>query len=198
MAGAGPVEPAQRDLSLAFPVYVASVLGSELRQAEILANVIQVYLAPESAERPIINLKTHPLAIIVSQDCDLEQDFNAKERGTTLPNILLCEIFEAARHEQRMKEQSKADVWRRIFQNQDYRYQYLRSVPAGHDYAAEGLPAMVVDFKRYFTVPNVELYARIGADTNRRCRLEGSYAQHFVQRFYDYQARIGIPVDHHR
>lgn len=188
-------------------VYTISQASGELRQGEVLSNVPQTYLNQQSIapstnppDRPIVDFLVHPLAVVVTQDCDLEQDFKLRElgKGSSLPNVLLCSIFEAARQEQTMREKKSEDLWRRILHNQDPRYQYLRGIPRSVDLRGEGLPAMVVDFKGYFTVRTEELYERLKLDTMRRCRLNGAYAFHFAHRFHAYQSRVAIDLEHHR
>jgi hypothetical protein len=203
MSSAGPTDLTQVLLA-SEKIYLLSA-DSELRYGEIISNVPQAYLAAESVKPTdsgdqsfVVSFKIHPLAVVVSQDCDLEQEFKARTKeaiATSLPNILFCEVFEAEAQRQRLK---KEDVWRRIFQNQDQRYQYLRAVSQDEDLSKQGIPAMIVDFKRYFTIPTAELYSRLSLDTKRRCQLDGPYAQHLVSRFFNYQSRVGLPVDHHR
>jgi hypothetical protein len=206
VSGSGPIQPG-RARPADESVYVPSSGDGELRQCEILSNVVQAYLPPESVAAStaasagwVVNFKLHSLALVMSQDCDLEQDFRLRAtpgKDPSLPNVLFCEVFEAARTEEHMKEQRSEDLWRRVFQNQDPRYQYLRAAASTEDTLGEGLPAMVVDFKRYFTLPTDEVYGRLRIDTRRRCLLNGCYAQHLAHRFYSFHSRVAIPVDHH-
>ena len=88
-----------------FKIYTSSVTGA-LRQGEIISGLIQTRLQANSvgSDEPIVDFETHPLAIVVTQDCDLEQDFKARnlEENTPpctsnklIPNILFCQIISA-------------------------------------------------------------------------------------------------------
>ena len=79
-------EPAATLAEVAAPVlppfYVASRAEGPLRQAEILSNVHQHKIALESLSNPEgieVDPIDHELTIILSQDCDLEQDFKRRE-----------------------------------------------------------------------------------------------------------------------
>jgi hypothetical protein len=64
-------------------IYDRSLPDGPLRQGEILSNVIQLKLDLSTIDDedkrfdPIV----HPYAVIVSQDCDLDWDFKAREGG---------------------------------------------------------------------------------------------------------------------
>src|SRR4051794_32273045 len=81
-----------------------------------------------------IDRVTQPFAIIVSQDCDLEQDFNSSLAGKTapggmLPNILLCEVRAADGIKIGPPRQDSKN-WKRIQNNKEERYQFLQKVTA--------------------------------------------------------------------
>ena len=84
-----------------------------------------------------------------------------------------------------------------ITQNKNERYQCIESVPSEQDSAGEGLAALGIDFKRYFTLPTDELYKRIALGlVRRRCRLKTPYAEQLASRFFYFQSRIALPQDH--
>ena len=181
------------------PKYAPSVAGTELRQVEILSHVVQLRLremAPlQGAERDLVEIQW-AWAIIVTQDCDLEQDFRARRGDVAadkiLPNILLCGAQEAAK----AVVPPGREIWKPIQQNKNERYQFLERVPPELDAAGEGVPELLVDFKQYFTLPTDELYRRVAAGTRRRCRLINEYLQHFASRFNFYQNRVALPAEH--
>jgi len=149
----------------------------------------------------------HELAIIVSQDCDLERDFRRREElrvsGTEqdrtdthlLPSILFCEVYPDATLQGIVRGQN--DSRQQFRQNKLERYQFLRAVEAKDDELGIGLDAMGIDFKRYFTVPTAELYVQLEGQCRRRCRLGPQYLEHFSIRFSNYLSRIGLPKNHH-
>jgi hypothetical protein len=172
-----------------------------LRQGEILSNMRQ--LEAESVEgsgefsaRPII----HPFAVILSQDCDLEWDYqnrmaDAPEANSkNLPNILFCEISEAS--ELRNQSNLKSDQWKKVRQNNDSRYQFLEGCPPELDATGEGFTDLAADFKRYFTIRTSDVYSQLKFDARRRTRLKDAYCAHLSTRFYHFQLRIALPREH--
>jgi hypothetical protein len=146
----------------------------------------------------VVQLVTHPLAIVMSQDCDLDWDFGARRAGAApakqMPSVLFCEAIEAAvlRH----STDINSAIWSRIKINKDERYQFLQRVMPDEDALGEGLPELALDFKRYFTIPTDEVYQRLDFQAKRRCRLVSPYLEHLSSRFFAYQARVALPAEH--
>jgi len=193
------------------PFYIPSRGDGPLRQAEILSNVHQHRIALESLGSPDgleIDPIDHELAIILSQDCDLEQDFKRRESivreggrideldDKLLPSVLLCEVGTERAIDDAIRPLGRT-IRERFRQNHEERYQFLRGVDATDDAAAEGLEAMGIDFKRYFTIPTAELYAQLNGQCRRRCRLAPQYLEHFSTRFSNHLSRVGLPKNHH-
>jgi hypothetical protein len=109
--------------------------------------------------------------------------------------VLLCEVHVA--DELRGRSGINSELWRRVRENKDERYHYLRAVLPEEDSLREGLPNMAVDFKRYFAIATDELYAQINAEARKRARLISPYMEHFCSRFGHFQQRIALPEDHH-
>lgn len=181
--------------------YAPVAAGDRLHQGEILAQLIQVRqdlttIGSANARNDEI---IHPFAIILTQDCDLAQDFAARAsenagRGK-LANILFCEA--ATTTELKSNVPQGKDIWKRVIQNKDERYQCLEEVPADQDSAGQSVPSLGCDFKQFFTVPADEVYKRIELhEIARRCRLLTPYAEHLLQRFCNFQARVALPQNH--
>jgi hypothetical protein len=140
--------------------------------------------------------KVHPLAIILTQDCDLDWDFKARSDNNLanklLPNILLCELWlsEQLRGEQNIK----SDLWRRIRNNADERYHVLPQAAPEVDLLGLGFPELALDFKRVFTIRADELYFRLNSEAQRRACLQGLFMQDVSTRFGYYQLRVPLPV----
>ena len=184
----------------AVSIYEPSEAKGRVRQGEVVSNVVvcQVELATlDSMARPVVDQVKHPWAIVVSQDCDLERDFEARKEERSpagqLSTILFCQAHSV---EQARQDGIKAAMWRSVRSNQQERYHYLREVSPADDAAADGVPALVVDFRRYFAVPVAEVYERVLKDAQRRCRLRSPYLEHFTTRFCYYQFRVALPEDH--
>lgn len=182
-------------------IYEPSAVDGPLRQGEILSNLVQLKLKLETlrASEKEFDPQLHPYVIVVSQDCDLDWDYRTRSGQTAnklIPGILFCEVTTAEKLRHGGDVQS--DIWKRIKINKDERYQFLQKVPATEDLLQQGLPELGIDFKRYFTLPADEVYARIAAqETQRRCRLVSPYLEHFSTRFAYYQFRIALPSDHY-
>lgn len=188
-------------MSAGVPKYLPSEPGKDLRQGEILSELSCIRLKEGSAlsgpDRELAEIR-HEWAIIVTQDCDLEQDFRVRQgaAGTNLdkllPNVLLC----VAQESTKVVIPPGKDIWKSVQQNKNERYQFLEKVPPESDALKQGLPELVIDFKQYLTVPTDELYRRVEAGTHRRCRLANEYLLHFGSRFSYYQSRVALPEEH--
>ena len=187
--------------------YLPSPNGA-LRQGEILSNLKQFKLNLESLRsgKPLAEPIIHPFAIVVTQDCDAEQDFK-KRRASDLvsdkiiPSILFCEVVAAEQLRNRDKENKikeiNSTVWGQVKINKNERYHFLESVPVESDSLSEGLPELTLDFKRYFTIPTEEVYYRLEiGEAKRCCRLISPYLEHLTSRFNNFQSRIALPEDH--
>lgn len=176
-----------------------------LRQGEILSGVVQYKLDPvsiEAEEKEFLKI-THPFAIILTQDCDLESDYKLRREesdpGKFLPNVLFCEMIEADLARQPGPQKIDSDIRRQARNNKNERYHYLRAVDNDQDARGEGLPAAILDFKRYFTLTTEEIYRRLlsaEGKMHRRCSLRTPFAEHLSTRFFCFQMRIPLPVEH--
>ena len=174
-----------------------------LRQGEIISGVAQTKLALTSIKGdPVINVVQHPFAVLVTQDCDLEQDFTARQKvelsDKILPCLLFCEMATAQEALARSAD-NKLKQWERmgIPKNKNERFHFFQAVPSSCDARQIGLPELVTDFKRYFTIPTDELYKRIELEeAQRRCVLASPYLEHFSSRFAYFFARVALPLDH--
>ncbi|MCH7873319.1 MAG: hypothetical protein IID33_16610 [Planctomycetes bacterium] len=179
------------------PKYIASSDDGPLRQGEIVSNVVQVRLTSESvgSDSPVAIPVVHPFAMVLTQDCDLEQHLNRIGNGKpgNLPNLLFCEAIPAAT----LKGSAEGSDWKRVRQNKAERYQCLEQIPAELDALAEGVHALGVDFKRYFTIPTDEIFERIRrGEAKRRTCLAPPYNVQIAMRFFQYQMRIALPDEH--
>lgn len=190
-------------------VYQRSPIGKAIKQGEIISNLTQLIpdlLSLRTTEgNKKLNPIIHPYAIVVSQDCDLDWDFKARQpsnpggkdlRAKLLPNILFCEVVTAPEVRFHPIEKPNAEAWNRIKINKDERYQFLQKVEPDDDAQSEGSPELVIDFRRYFTISTEEVYFRLEKEAYRRCHLQSPYLEHFSTRFNYYQFRVALPGDH--
>ncbi len=198
--------------------YEASDPNAPLRQAELLAHVLE--------PRPLTSGRVtdgavefeavpHPYAVVVSQDCDLEQDhgrrFPAEGQLPTaeeldadpvcMSHVLFCDAHAIDDLKAFLPSNFGRDDRKRIVQNQNERYHYLPPAPVDH--APDPLPQFLIDFRKPFTTPTGLVYvelsehsaAGIGEDesaTKRLGILPAFYLHQLIQRFFSYQARVAI------
>lgn len=182
--------------------YRPSPQGGPLFQGEIVANLIQARLELASIGpglSPVVNLVTHPYAVVLTQDCDLESDFmlrtNQRPTGTLIPEILFCQVADAEGF--KSGADIKSDIWRRVRANKDERYHYLRGIGADVDSVRQGTSDLALDFKRYFSIPTDEVLRRLEiGEMQRRACLEPPYREHLATRFFYYHFRVALPEDH--
>jgi trans-2-enoyl-CoA reductase len=155
---------------------------------------------------------TYDFCIVLTQDCDLEQDVNAIEKmraykageykpkeSSDIPthdkylnSVLLCPAFlvdslRGGTHLSSMEwtmQFFSAKLWSRssIEINDNPRYHFLKS--------DTDLPDLIVDFKRFFTLPRDEAYNLLD---NRKARLDTLFRESVSQRFASFQSRIALP-----
>lgn len=188
-----------------------SGVDEALRQGEILTNVVELQVRLESIASVNsdsvyqANPIQHSFAIIVSQDCDLEQDFNYRygNRGNDrneLPSVLLCqaEDIEDFINSEKYRTLFTSKTFKGNFKNNnEFRYHFVQEIPAALSAVDKRVPELGIDFKRYFSMPTAEVYHRINLDHTRRCSvLESPYRDHFSQRFYNFNNRIALPEEY--
>ena len=125
------------------------------------------------------------------------QDFSARQSDQPhqLPDVLFCQLPTA--EELRSTPGINSSIWGRIKINKDERYHFLEKVPQDCDLAGTGMPELGVDFKRYFTVPTVEVYRWLELGmTKRRSVICTPYLEHLSSRFAYFLSRVGLPLDH--
>ncbi len=140
-----------------------------------------------------------PYAVVMTQDCDLEWDFNnrataSEKHDKYLQSILLCPAYLAEQLKQgihldalnlKMEYQNK-DKWKDIQNNLNQRYHFLDSC------SEMQIPYMTIDFKHYFTVPRDVLYEE--AKAHYIGTMNELFREALSQRFAYYLSRIGLPI----
>lgn len=181
--------------------------GGALRQAQILSNVLyrrQTLRSVKTDRDAEIALVVHPLVLVMTQDCDLHQDFALRttippeqleeHEPKLLPNVLLCEI--APMSALLARTPKGKDIWKRIIQNNDDRYQVLEEIKADQDASGSGLPDLGIDFRRIFTIPTDELYVQLERGALRRAVLTSPFKEHLCNRFGHYLSRVALDQPH--
>lgn len=191
-------------------IYRPSLFTEALRQGEILSDLKQlkpVSSSPEDNQNSTIRIREviHPYCIVVSQDCDLDWDFRAREahagvsqEGKILNSILLCEtdLAETVRYDE-SRVKGRKD-WDKISRNSiNDRFHFFEKVIPKLDFQREGIPELTSDFKRVFAVDAAYLYYQIMSNqVKRRAILVSPYLEHFSSRFHYYHGRIALPFQY--
>lgn len=139
-----------------------------------------------------------PLAVVLTQDCDLSQD--SGNRGKAMQNAKLLSVLIAPLYnaEQVFRGEHLLDLGlktdgitksktpgKSLMQNETPRYHYIDFPPA------VPLVASIADFKHYFSA-HVSYLEKIRGK-HFVCRLADLYREDLCQRFAAYLSRIGLP-----
>jgi len=143
-----------------------------------------------------------PLVIVLTQDCDLAQDFKfrfGRPRPTTQDKLLLSVLVAPLYNVEHLylgEHLSQLDIQmstinkgrtpgENLRKNETPRYHYIEFPDD-----VQVVPS-VIDFKHYFSV-NVQYLKRI-KDTHFVCTVSPLYREDISQRFASFLSRIGLP-----
>ena len=183
-----------------------SQLTDQICQGDIFQNVRYNYIDSEDDEGVNVIEFEFPMAIIISQACDviaMEDIVNNKsgKPAKFMPSILMCPIYDksASKSGDHIKEAfsllSLNIVEEPIYFKDDlktadkdwhYRFHSL-TIETG---AEKVLENAIVDFNHYFTVPISYL---ISHKKDRLLHLDDLFAEQITLKFSTYLARVAIP-----
>ena len=183
-----------------------SQLTDQICQGDIFQNVRYNYIDSEDDEGVNVIEFEFPMAIIISQACDviaMEDVVNNKsgKPAKFMPSILMCPIYDKSdsKSGDHIKEAfsllSLNIVEEPIYFKDDlktadkdwhYRFHSL-TIETG---AEKVLENAIVDFKHYFTVPISYL---ISHKKDRLLHLDDLFAEQITLKFSTYLARVAIP-----
>jgi hypothetical protein len=174
--------------------------SSRICQGDILRDVEFIEYAVERAGKIEVSKVVFPLTIVLTQDCDLEQDYRFRRSPATtqdkwLISVLMAPVYNVEhvydgahlselgiQMERINKNRSPGQYLRN---NERPRYHYLEF--------PEAVPVVpsVVDFKHYFSVNG--LYLRKLKLRNFVCTISDLFREDVSVRFASFLARIGLP-----
>jgi len=175
---------------------------ARISQGDIYKDVEFIEYAIEKAGVIEISKIVFPFVVVLTQDCDLNQDYTirwAKNGGSNhdkkIISVIVAPLYNVE-HVYSGEHLSELDMimaeikkgktpGKTLRQNQTPRYHYLEfptDIP---------IVSSVIDFKHYFTV-NVE-YLKKHKKTNFICQIGPLYREDVSQRFSSYLSRIGLP-----
>ena len=176
-------------------------------------SVGSAWVAPDCPE-PQGEIWDFNYVIIMTQDCDLEQDYGnrqellsgSKQHGGLIPSILFCPAYPSQSlreglHLKGLKYETQrvaSDLWKHLKQNKSPRYHFLAEYHKKDKGAVINVAELVVDFKYFFTAPTEYFTNAYCNDEHYLGSLTCPYREHLLYRFASYLGRIGLPFDHHR
>jgi len=171
-------------------------------QGDIVRDVEHIEYVAEKNGKIEISKINFPLVVVLTQDCDLEQDYkfrwsryNAKTDDKLLLSVLVAPIYNAEHvytGEQltelglKMGEiNRKKTPGKTLRNNETPRFHFLEF--------SNDIPIVpsIVDFKHYFS-SNV-VYLKKLKSSKFVCQLSELYREDICQRFSSFMARIGLP-----
>ncbi|HSC20546.1 MAG TPA: hypothetical protein VLC07_02355 [Solirubrobacterales bacterium] len=191
--------------------YQPPPLSGALRQGEILGPIWDHRALVPPTELPkgqqvAIASSPHPLRVVLSPDCDLLWDFEARfelpdpdrngdeepfeQNPDAVTQVLLCDLFSHAQMRARFK--GMREQWRRVDQNQDERYHRLDAAPVAESDLS--LQRLYLDFKKVTSVPTAALYEGILlGDVKRVALIPDVWIHDLIHRFYGFLSRVAVP-----
>lgn len=174
-----------------------------ISQGDIYKNVEFIEYAIEKEGVIEFSKIVFPLVVVLTQDCDLNQDYTVRwaRKKTTNHDKKLFSVIVAPLYnfehlikgehlsflEMNMRDISNDSKIHKsnLMQNQTPRYHFMdfpQNIP---------IVPSVIDFKHYFTV-NVE-YLKQHKKNNFICQISPLYRENISQRFSSFLSRIGLP-----
>ncbi|PSB02812.1 hypothetical protein [Merismopedia glauca] len=186
-------------------IYQASDKNSSLRQGEILTGVIQYKPVSgeflEKEQELSFDAVLHPYAIVVTQDCDLDWDYKARQVTNSQPSkllnsVILCEIA-TAREIRDTADDINSATWKLIASHRHERFYFFEKISPKYEVDQQGLPELTADFKKVFGVDTATLYRQIELGiVKRRTVLVSPYLEHFSRRYYSFHSRVALPFQY--
>jgi hypothetical protein len=183
--------------------------SNSIMQGDIFTDVKYSYILDESDVDVHISELVFPLAVVISQACDVksmsELEENKDGKATKyMPSILMCpiydsdiaktgdnldEVFEKLNINLQNKEplfsKHELDIARKSWH---YRFHFFNAYEKGKKEAK--LSSKIIDFKHYFTVPMSYL---LRSRNNRIGKFDDVYSEQITLKFATFLARVPLP-----
>lgn len=176
-----------------------------INQCDIFKDVEYIEYAIEGDESIEVSKIHFPYIIVLTQACDLQQDYNSKIRISVegkgnqdkfLISVIVAPVYnfedflkgkhlEQLGMEMQLFPKRSRTQTKNVIENENKRYHYLNfesDVP---------IVESVIDFKHYFTVSIHYLYSIY--KTNYVCSIDSLFREQISQRFANFLSRIGLP-----
>jgi hypothetical protein len=192
------------------------VYKGRISQGDILRDIEIPHSIKEEDGLLVIEKIHFPYSVVITQDCDLDQDNNLRIRDKRIPSEtygcekeisttnadkkLLSVIVLPLYNEEHFKiGKHLSELGRDMLSTATMPKDFIKNIKNNKneryhylDFGDDSnLPNSIVDFKHYFTV-NIEYLYTI-RENNWTCKLPELYRELLSQRFANYLSRIGIP-----
>ncbi|MCC6502191.1 MAG: hypothetical protein IT362_03515 [Deltaproteobacteria bacterium] len=171
-------------------------------QGDIYKNIEHIEYVSEKNGIIEISKIEFPLIIVLTQDCDLQQDYRVRwskkppsNEDKKLISVIVAPLYNED-HVYNGEHLTELGLRMRTINRSKTEGQFLKNneIPRYHylKFPMEiSIVNSLIDFKHYFTV-NIEYLKKIRR-TNYICTLSELYRERTSQRFANYLARIGLP-----
>ena len=171
-------------------------------QGDILRDMLllEMQYADDIGSKYNVVEKNVPYIVVLTQDCDLEQDFNNRNQISDkhdkyMESILVCpaylaEEFRGGNHLEEFglkMEKWNSKRYKQIKTQNNYRYHYLDGYPPYQ------IPNLVLDFKHYYTIPRDVIYFA-KENGHYLTSLRQLFREDLSHRFSFFLSRIGLPI----
>lgn len=171
-----------------------------LCQGDVIRNVVYLESLLEANGNLQANQILFPAIVVLTQDCDLEEDYRIRQAGERKDKLLLSVLVAPLFNEDHFLTGThlselglNADQYKR--NKSDYRAIQSNQKPRFHflDFPSSApIVPSIVDFKHYFSVSRDYLTERKSADFV--CKLAPLHREQLSHRFAFFLSRIGLPT----
>lgn len=181
-------------------LYVKKKERKQISQGDILKDIFIIDVEND-VEGAAIKKITLPFCVVMSQECDLDLDYKARNNELSvnnndkyLPTVLVCPAYQEEKFFQgdhidgwKMEEiRSSSDKNRIKLNSEKNRVHYL------HGDTELRVPFLIIDFKHFYTVPRDLLYSQF--QESYLVTINELFRESLSQRFANYLSRFGLPV----
>lgn len=183
--------------------YEKDASSQRIRQGDIISSVEYLFKKEVSEENreERLHYVSLPYVVVITQDCDLEQDFKERteKKGTTndkhIQSVIICPGYLSASLKTGdhlldvdMKMSGKGgQEWKNITSNNHKRYHRLPPSTDG------SIPDIILDFKHAYNISRDDIYNLY--KKNYISSLKSPYREDVSQRFSNYISRIALPIN---
>lgn len=182
-------------------VYVEKPKKARLYQGDIYRDV-EFHLSVYNEENLRLEAKKRflPYLVILSQDCDLDEDHKCRteDKYTTqlIESVLVCPAFQSAKFMEGDYLKNFGIVRKhRIDINEFKKYKSNRHFDRFH-FLEENkdfqIPALILDFKWFYSIPR-DIFYKIYVEKHYLGTLDELFRETLSIRFAHYLSRIGLP-----